>query len=282
MTIHYDNSAGQSFILSGDGLTFIDPMDLHTWEWSYSLSNRITGMGGDASYFARHPRTFDLDIRMRGMNNAEFLRQVNNLHDITEYDIVNGEPGKLWVDNQYLVCYLAVAGGKPEHPKNGNFMTRQVTVLAVEPYWCTPVTVTINPSTEQATNEHGKKYNNRYAYRYGTGLSGATIINDHYSAAPAIIQFFGPAANPSIEIAGVTYGVNETLTATDRLVIDQITHKIYTVSETGVKTSVFNSRNKAFDIFAPIPVGSNNIVYGGDFVVQITMIQQRSELKWTA
>ena len=282
MNVHYENSAGQIFTLYGDGLTFIDPMELHTWEWSYSLSNRITGLGGDASYFARHPRTFDLELRMRGYNKSNFLNQVNTLHDITEYDIVSGTPGKLYVDDQYLVCYLAVSGGKPEHPKNGNFMTREVTVLAVEPYWCTPVSVTVNPSTDQPTNENGKKFNLKYSYRYGTGLSGTQIINEHYTAAPAIIQFFGPAANPSITIAGVVYGVNETLTATDRLVIDQITHKIYTVSENGTKTSVFNSRNKAYDIFTPIPVGSNNIIYSGDFVVQITMIQQRSELRWTA
>lgn len=282
MNVYYENSAGQVFTLYGDGLTYIDINELHTWEWSYSLSNRVTGFGGDASYFARHPRTFELGLRMRGMNREEFLNQMNTLHDITEADIIACEPGRLYVDDQYLVCYLAVSGSKPEHLKNANFATRTVTVLAVEPYWCTPVSVVVNPATDQPTNENGKKFNLKYTYRYGTGLSGATIINDHYSAAPAIIQFFGAATNPAITINNVTYGVNETITATDRIVIDQLTHKIYKVSETGVKTNVFNSRNKNYDIFTPIPVGSYNIVYSGDFVVQITMIQQRSELKWTA
>lgn len=282
MNVYYENSNGDKFTLYGDGLSFIDPMELHTWEWSYSLSNRITGMGGDASDFARYPRTFDLELRMRGMNRQQFLDQVNRLHDITEADMVAGQPGKLHVEDQYLTCYLATAGKAPKHPINSNFMTRGITVLAVEPYWCTPVQITINPITDQPTNENGKKFNLRYAYRYGTGLSGTSIINDHYAAAPAIMQFFGPVVNPSIIIAGITYGVNVTLTATDRLVIDQIAHKIYTVSETGIQTSVFNDRNKAFDIFTPIPVGSNNIIYSGDFVVQITMIQQRSELRWTA
>ena len=282
MNVYYQNSAGQAFTLYGDGLTYIDPMELHTWDWSYSVTNRITGMGGDASYFARHPRTFDLELRMRGMNHGQFLDQMNTLHDITEADIVNGTPGRLYVDDQYLVCYLAVAGDKPIHLKNSNFAIREVTVLAVEPYWCTPVRYTINPVASQQTNDNGKKYNMRYAYRYGTGVSGNTIINDHYAAAPAIIQVFGPATNPSLTIAGVTYAVNVTLTATDRLVIDQVAHKIYTVSETGVKTSVFNSRNKYYDIFAPIPVGANSVVYSGDFSVEITLIQQRSELRWTA
>ena len=282
MNVYFQNHAGVKFTLYGDGLTYIDPMELHTFEWSYTMSNRLNGMGGSAADFARYPRTFGLELRMRGMNRQEFLNQVNTLHDVCEADMIAGEPGRLYVDNQYLTCYLAVAGAQPRHPVTGNFMTRTVTVLAVEPYWCTPVSVTINPQTDQPTNENGKKFNLKYAYRYGTALSGATIINNHYAAAPAVIQIFGPASAPAISIAGVTYGVDVSLMAGQRLVIDQINHTIYTVSETGVKTSVFNQRNKEFDIFAPIPVGSHNIVYSGDFIVQVTMIQQRSELRWTA
>lgn len=282
MTVFYENSAGKRFTLYGDGLTFINPMELHTWAWDYSLSNRITGLGGDARDFARYPQTFDLEVRMRGMTHEEFLRQANTLHEVTDADMIAGEPGRLYVDDQYLTCYLAVSGGEPNHPRNSNFMTRTLKVLAVEPYWCTPVTVTINPMTETQTNENGKKYDGRYAYRYGTALSGTTILNSHYAAAPAIIRFFGPVSNPAITIAGVTYGVNITLTATDRLEIDQIRHKIYKVSETGVKTNAFNQREKFYDIFAPIPTGSNQVIYSGDYMVQITMIQQRSELKWTA
>lgn len=282
MNIIYENSAGRRFSLYGDGLTFIDPMELHTWGWDYSLSNRITGYGGDAYDFARYPQTFDLELRMRGMNHAAFLQQVNTLHEITDADMIAGSPGRLYVDDQYLTCYLAVSGGQPKHPRNSNFMTRTVKVLAVEPYWCTPVSTTINPATDEESNENGKKYDGRYAYRYGTALSGKTIINSHYAAAPAIITFFGPVVNPSIIIAGVTYGVNITLTATDRLEIDQIRHKITKISETGVKTNAFNSRNKAYDIFTPIPTGSHQVIYSGDFVVTVTMIQQRSELRWTA
>lgn len=282
MNIFYQNSAGAKFTLLGDGLTFIDPMELHTFEWDYSLSNRVNGLGGTASYFSRFPHTFDLELRMRGMSHEEFLRQVNTLHDVTEADVIANAPGRLYVDDQYLVCYLAVSGDKPKHPRNSNFMTREVTVLAVEPYWCTPVQVIINPTTDEPSNEHGKKFNLKYAYRYGTGLSGNTIINTHYASAPAIIEFYGPIANPSIIIAGNTYGVNTILTATDRLVIDQIAHTIKVISESGAATNAFNLRNKSYDIFAPIPVGSHQITYSGEFVVSVTMIQQRSELRWTA
>lgn len=398
MTIRYENHQGQAFILLGDGLTFIDPNDLHTWGWSYSLSNRISGMGGDASNFARYPRTFDLELRMRGMNRAEFVEQANRLHDITEADMVAGEPGRLYVDDQYLVCYLAVSGDKPQHIKTGNFLTRDVTVLAVEPYWCTPITVTLNPPEEEedmpgwvkigersatilqnyqwnfdtdaavssdkrkvviyeipdgvtkltingynfsdkyaaygfydsdptqsgavelsrysgtgntetgmlevnvpngavyvvvnlansltrgiyVPSNYGKKFDLRYGYRYGTGLSGNTLNNTHYAPAPMIITFFGPATAPTITIDGVVYGADVILTATDRLVIDQLKHQVYIESDTGVKTSAFNNRIKTSDVFAPIQTGAHTVVYSGDFSAAVTMIYQRSELRWTA
>lgn len=398
MTVKYVNSSGQAFVLLGDGLTFIDPNELHTWEWGYTLSNRISGMGGDASGFSRFPRTFDLELRMRGMNRDEFVNQANRLHDITEADMVAGQPGRLYVDDQYLVCYLAVSGDKPSHPRNSNFMTREVTVLAVEPYWCTPVTVTLSPEQEEEVrpfyekigersatilqnyqwnfdtdaavssdkrkvviyeipdgvtkltingynfsnkyaaygfydsdptqsgatelerysgtgnaetgllevnvptgatyvvvnlansltrgiyvpSNYGKKFDLRYGYRYGTGLSGNTINNTHYAPAPMVITFFGPAAAPTITIDGVQYGADVQLTATDRLVIDQLKHQLYIESDTGVKTSAFNSRIKTSDVFAPIQTGAHTVVYSGDFSATVTMIYQRSELRWTA
>lgn len=282
VTAKYVNHLGQTFILQGDGRTFINEDELHTYEWSYSLANRVSGMGGVASGFARWPRTFDMEIRTRGYSHAEFLELCNKLHAITDVDAMDESPGRLYVGDQYMVCFLAVASDEPSHPRNSNFLTRQVTVLAVEPYWCTEVSNMIYPSTGQSAQDTtGKKYNYNYPYRYGTGISGNRIINNHYAAAPAVITFFGPVINPSVEVSGNVYAVNVTLTATDRLVIDQIKRQIYIVSERGTRTNVFNARDKQHNIFQPFPAGVNPIIYSGDFAFDITLVYQRSELKWT-
>lgn len=407
MKVYYQNSSGRRFTLYGDGLSYIDPMELHTFGWSYTLSNNLSGQGSVASNFARYARTFELELRMRGYSVQEFLTQVNTLHDITEADVCAAQPGRLYVDEQYLTCYLTVAGDEPRHPRGTPWMTRTVTVLAVEPYWCTPVTVNLAPPPPEgtgtvmekvdparyggftlyggaypaalrwsftnseavqpssgtyyyavyelpqgttkvgftgyhynsnyagcgfyagvpgvgeklwsytaanntkidtptevdvpATATHmviqlgnglgrglylmttgGKKFDLRYAYRYGTGMGGSVINNTHYSAVPMIITIFGAAESPVITIDGVQYGANVTLTSTDRLVIDQIHSTVYTVSETGVRTSVFDQRIKTSNVFAPLPTGSHTVIYSGDYTAQITMIYQRSELKWTA
>lgn len=287
MIVKYVNHTRAEFTLYGDDLTFIDPMELHTWEWSYELANSITGMGGSAQSFSQWPRTFSLELRMRGRSRAHFYQQVNTLAAVADADVIAQQPGRLTViapdgNAQYLSCYLAVAGDKPEHPRLSNFATRTVTVLAVAPYWVTETTTLINPSTEEEQSSTlGKKYNLRYGYRYSTALSGNTVNNTHYTAAPAVITIYGPAANPSVVIGGNTYAVNVTLLATDRLVIDQITHEIYTVSGSGAKINVFNNRDKTHNIFAPIPTGENAVVYSGEFVLSVALIQRRSELLWT-
>ena len=392
MLIKYVNHNGTEFVLNGDGLTFVDDMPLHSYEWSYTLTNRVTGMGGIASNFARWPRNFTIEVRLRGYTKQQFVDQINTLHSVIDADCVDEQPGRLYVDDQYMVCFLAVAGATPVHPKTGNFATVELTVLAVEPYWCTeettrlvadgsgePIEVTwqqkvINTTgadgsasdtristqnyiqveqgyvysvtcptgmlmslrfysgntadtftsgdgtnwytgtkyiTEYDANYFrtnirktgnaeisasegnnvviakmqydatGKKYNYNYGYRYGTGMSAGNIINDHYAAAPAVIKIYGPASNPNVIIGGNTYNVNIILTATDYLVIDQVTHEIYKVAEDGTRTNAFNNRNKAYDIFQPIAVGENQVVYSGDYSIEITLVQQRSELLWT-
>lgn len=393
MLIKYVNHSGTEFVLNGDGLTFVDDMPLHSYEWSYTLTNRVTGMGGIASNFARWPRTFNIEVRLRGYSKQQFIDQVNALHSVIDVDCVDEQPGRLYVDDQYMVCYLGVAGGTPTHPKTGNFAMLELTVLAVEPYWCTEATtrlaangsgdvievtwqnktigatgqdgtststtristvdyiptsagyiytVTVpvgmqismryysgntsntfisgdtewkNDTTRYVTSSNGnyfrvlirhsdnstitasegdnivilkaaydatgKKYNYNYGYRYGTGMSAGNIINEHYAAAPAVIKIYGPASNPNIIIGGNTYNVNVILTATDYLVIDQVTHEIYKVAENGTRTNAFNNRNKAYDIFKPIATGENQVVYSGEYSIEITMVQQRSELLWT-
>lgn len=279
INVKYVNHANQTFILQGDNLTYVDLEPLREYEWSYSTAVRPNGMGGVASSFQRPPREIALEVRQRGFTRAQFLDQMNAFHAITEADKLAETPGKLYIEDEYLRCYLAVKGAV-HAPRLGNFATRSVSVLAVDPYWCTEQTIVYNPasSVEDTT---GKKYNNRYPYRYGTGSGNTTINNTHYAESPAIITIYGACSNPSVTIAGVVRNVNVTLLASERLVIDQVEHTIYTVNSSGTRTNIFNSRNKAYDIFSPIPAGESPLVYSGDYKLTVTLVQQRSEPKWT-
>lgn len=280
-TVRYVNGAGNSIILQGDNKSFIDISQLYDYTWDYKLVDSISGVGGDVTGFQHKTRELSLPIRIRGFSRSSFLKKMNDLHEMAEADVLNLTPGKLYVDNQYTVCYL-VAGSISQMARNANFATESITVLFTKPFWRTEKTYQFNKieDTEEDPESLGKKYNLRYPYRYGSGLAISSLRNTHYAECPAIITIYGPVSNPLIQIASNTYNVDTVITATERLVIDQTTREIYIVGASGTITNKFNNRNKQYDIFKPVPVGESQVLYSGEFMMTISLVEQRSQLKW--
>lgn len=279
-TIKYVNHRNQTFVLQGDGLSFVDAAALYSYSWSWAENQRPGGMGGTASQFARSPRTFALELRQRGFTDAQYKQQMNTLHAVTEVDTLEEQPGRLYIGDEYMRCYLGVGGSVKEAPRLGNWAVRELTVLTTEPWWSREVT-TIVQAEEDTSDTTGKKYNLRYPYRYGGGSGTATVNNAHYAAAPAVITVYGPANGPSFTLAGIIRAVDVNVLASERLVIDQIARTIRKIGSTGAVTDCFNLRDKRYDIFAPVPPGENLLVSGGDYKITVTLIQQRSEPTWS-
>ena len=280
-TVKYINHAGDQFILQGDGKAFFNIAQLYQYEWNYQTVNSVSGVGGDVLAFAHDPLALDLELRLRGFSRQGFIDKINTLHSIAEADTLAETPGTLYVGNQYTKCYLSVAGSVPSMARNGNFATEIIRILFTRPFWCTEKTYQFNIVSQEEEDHTGKKYNLRNPYRYGSGLAISNLINTHYSECPAIITIYGPTSNPSLQIAGNTYNVDVVVTGTERLVIDQTTREIYTINLNGARTNVFNKRNKEHDIIKPVPVGDSTVLYSGDFLMTITLVEQRSQLKWT-
>jgi hypothetical protein len=187
--------------------------------------------------------------------------------------------GKLWLDGQYLSCYMGVESEIEEMTAGFHFAVKRLSVLAVDPFWCTEVTQRFLAGGS-APIAGGKKYNLRYPYRFGTGYSNKTLYNNHYTASPCIITIYGPAVNPSIQIAGRQYGVNVTLQEGQRLEINQKSQTIVKIDADGTQANCFNDRVKTSDIFANVPFGPVSVQYAGEWDFEITMIYQRSEPQW--
>ena len=277
--VRYVNHEGSEFVLNGDGYTSTNVNALRAYNWSFNSVNRPSGYGGKASGFARRPVTRDITVKIRAFKREDMQALANRLHAITEADIMAEQPGKLYIGNQYIVCYLGVSSTVEQYTDKTSFLGKKLQVRIEEPYWCSEATTIFNIVT--VTDTTGKKFDLRLPYRYGSGYASSYIANSHFAACQAIITIYGSVANPSIQIAGHIYNVDVTLTATERLVIDQTKRKIYKVSSTGAQTNVFNARNKGYDVFAPIPVGQSPVIYSGAFKFSITLVQQRSEPLWT-
>lgn len=279
--VRYQNHEGQSFVLHGDGVSFMNLNSLRSYKWNFATSNRPNGMGGKASNFARNPversiRVTTISGSLTALNELE-----NRLHSITEPDIISEEPGRLYVGDQYVSCYI-VGAEVEEYIKVNGLAIIDFDLLIVEPFWCTETTTVFNIDTSSQTDTTAKKFNLRFPYRFLTGYSNTKLNNLHYAECPMIITIYGPTQNPSIVIAGNIYNVAVQVATGSRLVIDQTRHSIDIVNSVGERTSVFNARNKQYDIFKPLPSGENKVQHGGTFKFSVAIVKQRSGLEWTA
>lgn len=278
--VKYQNHDGESIVLHGNGISFMNLNPLREYEWDFSTSNRPNGMGGIASGFARRPiqRTIKVSTHCDSINALHEFE--NRLHAITEPDVIAENAGKLFVGDQYITCFI-VKGRAVDYVIAGHYAEVELDLLIVEPYWCTETTSVFNIADNGASDTTAKKFPLRFPYRFTTGYANSKLNNLHYAECPMIITIYGPTQNPSIEIAGNIYNVNAQIATGSRLVIDQTKHTIEIVNSIGQKTSVFNNRNKAFDIFKALPSGENTVQHGGTFKFSVSVIQQRSGLRWT-
>lgn len=273
MIVKYENSLGQVIDLN-DKTYFVNQNDLRNFTWAYTVLGRPSGLGGMVRQFYRHSATKVMRVAVRG---ADFAAKMNALHALTEVDILARKPGKLWVDNEYLICYMAVGSEVILYREKAKFAEKSLQVLAVEPFWNSEKNYLFVP--ESLAGEYGKKYDLKFAYRFGTGYSNTTIYNTHYISSPMVITIAGPAENPSFSIGGNFYAVTVDIGAGERLEINQVNRTILLITGSGAKINLFNLRDKTNDIFKPCPSGAVAVAFL-DLIMQITLIQQRSEPTW--
>ena len=132
--IQYENSAGETIRLDRAGF-YADEGTLRNFEWSYNYSAYPDGTGGSVSQFSRNDKTKNFNVSAHAYSRTEIDALLNRLHNVTEYDVRSRMPGKLWLNQQYLSCYL-IGSEITEKSRHMLFVTKKMTVLPVVPYWC--------------------------------------------------------------------------------------------------------------------------------------------------
>lgn len=275
MIIKYVNAKGREITLNrGDYLISVN--DLRDFEWVTTTTNRPSGFGGRV-IFSRPVQSKTITIGVRGGNS--FRENAEALLALTEPDILGNTPGRLYIDNNYLICYLAVASTVQFYSRRGNWVSKELTILVPEPFWRSEFTYRYVMGSVEA-GEGSKRYDHREPYRYIASASSGIIRNDHYAPSPMVITIYDEATNPTITIGGNIYQVNATIGNTQRIIIDQLRRTIEAISPSGAVTNLFDYRNKDNDIFTPIQPGIHNIIFDGTFDFDVTVIEQRSEPPW--
>lgn len=277
MTIKYYNANG-SFITLNSGNYLVSANDLRNFAWEYVATNRPSGFGGRVT-FSRPVQEKKLIVGIKGATASEFNTNASALMALTEPDILNHTPGKLYLGDQYLTCYLATSGAVSVYSRRGNWVSKELTVVVTEPFWHTKSLFRFLAGAPQEVDDP-KRYDLRYPYRYIATSNSGTVTNSHYSSCPMIITAYGAATDPSITIGGNIYAVTASISSGQRIIINQLNRTVVSMAADSTVTNLFDYRDKDNDIFLPVEPGTQTVVYDGSFAFDIVIIQQRSEPTW--
>ena len=120
-----------------------------------------------------------------------------------------------------------------------------------------------------------------YPYDYVSSLSGRKILCDTVEPCAFRLLIYGEALNPYVIIGGHRYAINGEIKEGETLLIDSLNKTVTLTTETGNKVNWFDKRGRDDYIFEPIKPGQHTVAWLGSFGFELTVIEKRSEPKWT-
>lgn len=269
--IIYENASGKRLNLLAENFSLqTGTLFDHAWEY-VSNGIRITGFDGVLS-------EKELLLTISGRNQEEYEEAMDLFMEVTEPDILNGTPGRLFYGESYLQCYI-FSGELLEWEYDAGYADKKVVLVTAYPQWITESNYHFD-KWEVAVSENNKQYPNRYAYRYANAPTDAYIKNAHFAAAKFKMLIHGPVVNPMLIIGGNRYLANIVLEAGERLEVDGMNGTVRKIFKTGEAEDNFHCRDKEFNIFEPIPAGQSSFEWSGKFAVDITLYAERGEPRW--
>lgn len=216
-------------------------------------------------------------ITVFGKTKAEYNKNVNQLHEVFERDVLNNTPGRLYFNDCYLQCYV-YASEKEEWEYGCNRMDNDLKLVTDYPFW---IKEGVNRfySFEMSSN-YNKRYLGKYPHRYANGGNSAFVINEHFCDSDFRMIIYGPVVNPQVTVGVHTYLVNIFLEQGEYLEIDSRNGTIRKYLVNGMSVNAFHNREKGKAFFRKIPPGRQNIIWTGQFCFDLILYEERSEPKW--
>jgi hypothetical protein len=200
---------------------------------------------------------------------------------MADADIYATLPGKIYIGEYYIKGYIT-GSTKAEYLLDKRYCKIELTLTVEEQQWMKESKLAFMSSAEGLIGSgHGADYPYDYNYDYALSLTEQRIVCNSIGGSEFKLLIYGPAVNPSVVIADHTYAINGSLSAGETLLIDSVEKTITMISGTGSRENWFSKRNRANYIFEPIPNGINSVSWVGDYGFDLTVIEKRSEPRWT-
>lgn len=270
----FENHLGKRF----EGLknrVFLNANDLRNYSWSYNTLN------GKITHFFRSVESRKIPLIVYCESDEKALEIKNQLHEMAEADIAAELPGKIYIGDYYTKGYIT-ASEKSDYLITKRLCQLTLTFTSDDATWYREENHAFPANMKsEIGSESGFEYPYDYSYDYTLSTNGKKILCDSIKSNDFKLRVFGYVRNPTVTIAGHNYIINGTIGLGESLLIDSVNKTIVLTTATGAQINWFDKRNRASYIFEPIPAGQNTVAWNGSFGFDLTVIERRSEPKWT-
>ena len=276
MDIFYENHIGERIDLNSENI-ILQYQEFFNYSWDATIRNRkIKG-------FKRDSATLPVTVAVTAETEDEYLQIIEEFYRITEKDILAVAPGKLYINEYYLRCYIS-GDIKQDAFKGILFQIKNLTLVTDYPFW-------IKETTYQYLSEplEAVKYTDleagimfpEFPFDFAPVRGEKILENPSFTDSNFIMTIYGFAEGPQVSIAGHPYRVETTIYEGERLVIDSKKGTAKKIGRLGEVVDCYNARQKDYSIFKKIPAGLNVFQWSGGFGIDITLFDERSEPKWS-
>ena len=268
----FENHLGIRFEGLPNGV-YLNYSELRDYSWSYdTINNRI-------SRFYMGVKNRKIPLVVKCDSDAEAVAVMNRLHELAEADIEAMNPGKVCVGDYYTNGFIT-GSKKSDYLITKQLCNIELTLTSDNPVWYREHTHPFLPGTESGFIG-GVDYPFDYRYDYALSMNGRKIVCDSIGSSAFRLLIYGEATNPAVTINGHTYTVNGTIAKGETLLIDSLKKTITLTTASGKKINWFDKRGREEYIFEPLPAGQSTITWSGAFGFDLTVVEKRSEPKWT-
>lgn len=266
-------SSRKEEIAFGEGGIYVNYNDMRDYDWNFeAVNNKI-------SSFTKGITEKTLPVIIKAGSEEEGLRIKNELFEIAEKDLLAHSHGKIVIGEYYLKCFIR-GSKKSNYLIDKGYLETELKIVTDLPMW-TKETTTAFKAGQVTTVGQNKDFPHDYAYDYANGAQNTTLLNSGFADSDFEITIYGSCTNPMIVIGGHAYSVDAELLTGEYLKINSKEKKIYKVKIDGEVVNQFDLRNREYYIFKKISAGTNNVAWAGTFSFDVTLLEERSEPKWT-
>lgn len=270
--LKYKNHVNEVFEFGKDGI-FVNTNDLHDYEWS------VTKRGGRIAALDRSIVNRKLPIVIICDTEEKGIEARNRLLEVVEKDVLAMQHGQIILGDYYFKCFVTKSQ-KKNYLSTKRWMEVTLTLTTDFPYWVKETTHILRKTSED-TESGALDYYIDFPFDYFSEMGNKKLNNTGFVGVNFRMIIYGVCSNPTIYISGHPYTVYCDVGAGEYLTIDSANKTITLTMQDGTTTNAFKLRDRDNYIFEPIPAGTSTVTWDGDFGLDITLLEERSEPKWT-